>query len=131
MADEKLRIDKYLWAIRIFKTRSLAQAAIESGKVKMDGQAVKPSKQVSISDRYDIKTEARKWDIEVTGLLHNRVEYSQAILHYIDHTTDEVKTASKNATVFYENTGKRRSKQGRPTKKNRRDMGDVLGGFSE
>lgn len=127
MADEKLRIDKYLWAIRIFKTRTLAQAAIESGKVKMDGQAVKPSKQVGMGDRYEIKTEARKWDIEVTGLLHARVQYSEAINYYIDHTTEEVKTASKQSTVFFENTGKRRSKQGRPTKKNRRDMGDALG----
>lgn len=126
MADEKLRIDKYLWAIRIYKTRTLAQDAIEGGKVKMDGHPVKPSKQVSIGDRYDIKTEARKWDIEVTGLLHSRVQYNEAINFYIDHTPEEVKTANKQATVFYENTGKRRSKQGRPTKKNRRDMGGML-----
>lgn len=126
MSEEKLRLDKYLWAIRIFKTRTLAQQAIESGKVKYGGTAVKPSKQVSIGDRYDIKTEARKWEIEVTGLLHTRVEYSQAILHYIDHTPEETKAANKQATVFYENTGKRRSKQGRPTKKNRRDMEGLM-----
>lgn len=126
MSGEKLRVDKYLWAIRIFKTRSLAQQAIESGKVKTGGQPIKPSKQVSIGDRYDIKTEARKWDIEVTALLHNRVDYSNAILHYIDHTPEETKTAAKQATVFYENTGKRRSKQGRPTKKNRRDMEGLM-----
>lgn len=127
MSEEKLRVDKYLWAIRIFKTRTLAQQAIESGKVKLDGTTVKPSKQVSIGDRYDIKTEARKWEIEVTALLHHRVQYTDAIKHYIDHTPEEVKNAAKQSVVFFENTGKRQSKQGRPTKKNRRDMGDVIG----
>lgn len=126
MSEEKLRLDKYLWAIRIFKTRTLAQQAIESGKVKYGGATVKPSKQVSIGDRYDIKTEARKWEIEVTGLLHTRVEYPQAILNYIDHTPEETKTAGNQSTVFFENTGKRRSKQGRPTKKNRRDMDSLM-----
>ena len=76
---EKLRIDKYLWAIRIFKTRSLAADACNSGKVKSKATNVKPAKTVALGDQYEIKTENKKWIIEVTSLLHNRLKYEEAI----------------------------------------------------
>ena len=126
MSEEKLRIDKYLWAIRIFKTRTQASDAITAGKVKSNGLDIKPGKQVGIADRYEIKTEARKWVIEVTGLLHQRVQYSEAIQFYIDLTPEE-ELVKKADSAFVEYTGKRQSKQGRPTKKNRRNLGDVFG----
>jgi ribosome-associated heat shock protein Hsp15 len=125
-ATEKLRLDKYLWAIRIFKTRSQAADAIDSHKVKSNGDDVKPAKAVNIGDRYEIRTEARKWVIEVTGLLHKRVTYTEAIKYYNDLTPPEL-LLPKQATVFVENTGKRQSKQGRPTKKNRRDLDRLSG----
>jgi ribosome-associated heat shock protein Hsp15 len=121
MNSEKLRADKYLWAIRIFKTRTQAAAAIAAGKVKSNGLDIKSSKQVSIGDRFEIKTEARKWVIEVTGLLHQRVQYTEAIEYYIDLSPAE-QLVKKSESAFIEYTGKRQSKQGRPTKKNRRDM---------
>lgn len=123
---EKLRIDKYLWAIRIFKTRTQATAACDEGKVKLAGQNVKPARPVGIGDRYDIKTPARRWTIEVTGLLHNRAGYEEALKHYVDLTSEEDKKPSPyiDSSFF---TGKRLSKTGRPTKKQRRDLGDVLG----
>lgn len=125
--SEKLRVDKYLWAIRIFKTRSLASAACESGKVKLNGTAVKPAKPVSLGDKYDIKTEARRWQIEVTGLLANRQAYSEAIKYYADLTPEEDKDFSQRVVVsFY--TGKRPSKIGRPTKKERRDLDGFMEG---
>jgi len=62
---EKLRIDKYLWSIRLFKTRSLAAEACEKGKVKNESGQVKPSRQVHIGDEYEIKTEAKRWRIKV------------------------------------------------------------------
>ena len=74
-AKEKLRIDKYLWAIRLFKTRSQAADACDKGKVKLQGTNVKASKTVNLAEEYEVKTEARKWVIKVTGLLYNRVAY--------------------------------------------------------
>jgi ribosome-associated heat shock protein Hsp15 len=116
----KVRLDKYLWAIRLFKTRTQAATAIDAGKVKYHGAPVKSSRIVGVGDEYDIKTEARKWIIEVTAVLDTRVQYSEAIKHYIDKTPPEIITAQKSAFVFH--TGKRLSKMGRPTKKDRRDM---------
>lgn len=124
---EKLRIDKYLWAIRIFKTRSLASEACEKGKVKLKGDTVKASKTVTIGDEYEIKTEARKWLIKVTGLLPNRVQYSEAIKYYIDLTPEEELEKMKNQTASF-HTGKRLSKIGRPTKQQRRDLDDFMTG---
>ena len=118
---EKLRIDKYLWSIRIFKTRSLASEACEKGKVKFKGDSVKASKAVTIGDEYEIKTEARKWIIKVTGLLANRVQYAEAINNYIDMTPSEELDVSKSQPASF-HTGKRLSKIGRPTKKERRDL---------
>ena len=123
---DKLRLDKYLWAIRIFKTRTQAAVAIDDGKVKWNSANVKPSRIVGIGDRYSIKTPARRWTIEVTGLLHNRVAFEEAIKNYIDITSDEDKELNQHTgTSFY--TGKRHSKTGHPTKKQRRDLQDFFG----
>ncbi|HTN08840.1 RNA-binding S4 domain-containing protein [Agriterribacter sp.] len=124
-AKEKLRIDKYLWAIRIFKTRSMASEACDKGKVKYHGDSIKASRNVHIDDEYEIKTEAKRWRIKVSGLLHNRVQYSEAVKYYIDITpAEEIERLQYQASSFH--TGKRLSKVGRPTKKERRDIGDFL-----
>lgn len=122
---EKLRIDKYLWAIRVFKTRSLASEACEKGRVRLNGDAVKASKAVTVGDEYEVKTEARKWIIKVTGLLANRVQYSEAIKYYIDLTPEEDPEVIRAQPASF-HTGKRLSKIGRPTKKERRDLDDFV-----
>jgi ribosome-associated heat shock protein Hsp15 len=124
--NEKIRLDKYLWAIRVFKTRTLAADACDAGKVKSNGISCKASKTVNIGDEYEIKTESRKWIIKVSGLLHKRVAYSEAINHYIDLTPEEDLAIAKSiASSFH--TGKRLSKIGRPTKKERRNLDEFLG----
>jgi ribosome-associated heat shock protein Hsp15 len=118
---EKLRLDKYLWAIRIFKTRALASQACDKGKVKLAGDSVKASRQVHVQDEYDIKTETRRWRIQVTGLLDHRVQFAEASTYYLDITpADELERLKFQSASF--NTGKRLSKIGRPTKKQRRDL---------
>ena len=122
---EKLRLDKYLWAIRLFKTRTLAATACDSGKVKFNGLQAKASKHVTIGDEYEVKTEAKRWRIRVAILLHARVKYEEAIKYYIDITpAEEIQRLQYQAASFH--TGKRPSKIGRPTKKERRDLDDFL-----
>jgi len=123
---EKLRLDKYLWTIHLFKTRSQAAAACDTGKVKFNGQQAKAAKQVNVGEEYEVKTEAKRWRIRVTGLLHNRVAYSEAIKYYIDITpAEEIERLQYQAASFH--TGKRLSKIGRPTKKQRRDIDEFRG----
>lgn len=122
---EKLRLDKYLWSIRLFKTRTEAAEACDKGKVKYNGLAAKASKNVSVGDEYEVKTEGKRWRIKVTALLDHRLQYSQAINYYIDITpADEIERLQFQAASF--NTGKRQSKFGRPTKKDRRELDEFL-----
>lgn len=123
---EKLRLDKYLWAVRMFKTRTMAATACDTGKVKSNGTQAKAAKPVAIGDEYEIKTEARRWRIKVTALLHQRVKYEEALKYYLDITPrDEIQRLQYQAASFH--TGKRQSKIGRPTKKQRRDIEGFLG----
>ncbi|MGZ8509017.1 MAG: RNA-binding S4 domain-containing protein [Chitinophagaceae bacterium] len=122
---EKLRLDKYLWAIRLFKTRTMASAACDTGKVKFNGLQAKASRNVSIGDEYEIKTDAKRWRIKITGLLEKRAAYAEAIKNYIDITPEEeLERVKFQAASFH--TGKRQSKIGRPTKKERRELDDFL-----
>ncbi len=123
---EKLRIDKYLWAIRLFKTRAAAAEACDKGRIKLNGVSVKASRNVQVGDTYEVKTEVKKWMISVTALLYNRVQYSEAIKFYLDITpAEEIERLQFQAAVFH--TGKRLSKMGRPTKKNKRDLDEFMG----
>lgn len=127
---EKPRLDKYLWAIRLFKTRTQATDAIDSGKVKLNSAAVKPSHAVNVGEQYQVKTAAGRKTIEVTALLHNRVAFTEAVKHYLDITPEEDKLLNQaTAPSFY--TGKRLSKTGHPTKKQRRDLEDFLNDSAE
>jgi ribosome-associated heat shock protein Hsp15 len=122
---EKLRLDKYLWSIRVFKSRSLATEAIDKGRVKLNGENVKASRNVVIGDVYEARTEHKNWVLKVTQLLDGRLAYAEAIKYYEDLTpVEELERVRQVAATFQ--TGKRLSKIGRPTKKNRRDLGDFL-----
>lgn len=122
----KTRLDKYLWAIRLFKTRSLAADACDQGKVKFMGHAAKAAKTVNTGDEYEVKSQARKWVIKVTGIIDKRVQYAEAIKNYVDLTpAEDLERMKFEASAFY--TGKRQSKVGRPTKKQRRDLEEFTG----
>jgi ribosome-associated heat shock protein Hsp15 len=122
---EKLRIDKYLWSIRIFKTRTMAAAACDLGKVKFNGSPAKASKHVNVGDEYEVKTENKRWRIKVTGLLNHRVKFEDAIKYYVDITpAEEIQRLKYQASAFH--TGKRQSKIGRPTKRERRDLDEFF-----
>jgi ribosome-associated heat shock protein Hsp15 len=123
--NEKLRIDKYLWSIRLFKTRTMAAAACDLGKVKFNGAPAKASRHVSVGDEYEVKTESKRWRIKVMALLDHRVKYEEAAKYYVDITpVEEIQRLQYQASAFH--TGKRQSKIGRPTKKERRDLDEFF-----
>jgi ribosome-associated heat shock protein Hsp15 len=123
--NDKLRIDKYLWSIRLFRTRTMAAAACDLGKVKFNGAPAKASKHVTVGDEYEVKTEKKRWRIKVTALLDHRVKFEDAVKYYVDITpAEEIQRVQYQASAFH--TGKRQSKIGRPTKKERRDLDEFF-----
>lgn len=72
MADDRVRLDKWLWAARFYKTRPLAQKAIDGGKVRVDGARAKPGKQVQVGQKLEIKVGQDRFEIEIRGLSAKR-----------------------------------------------------------
>ena len=122
-AADKLRIDKYLWAIRVFKTRSLATEACKAGKVKLNGQNVKPSGIAKVGETYSIQKGIERKVIKVIGLLERRVDAKTAVQFYEDLTPVEDTYAFKSS--FHAPVLKRDRGTGRPTKKDRREIDDL------
>jgi len=79
---ENVRLDKWLWAARFFKTRSLATAAVTGGKVHLNGQRVKPARGVGLGDTLRIRREAVEFQVTVTGISGRRGPASEARLLY-------------------------------------------------
>lgn len=124
---EKLRIDKYLWAIRAFKTRTLASDACKAGRVKLEGNNIKPSHEVKIGEVYQVSKGLERKVIKVTGLLESRVDAKTAVYFYEDITPVEQTLAFKSmfqAPVLTRDRG-----TGRPTKKDRREIDDLKDDF--
>lgn len=115
-----LRIDKYLWAVRIFKTRSQAIDAIKGGKVKFDGDNVKPSKEVKLGEEYHIQLQDFKKTIRVKELLDNRVA-AKFVADFMEDLTPPTEYNNidrlKETRFVYRPRG-----TGRPSKKERRDI---------
>jgi len=124
---EKLRIDKYLWAVRAFKTRTLAADACKAGRVKLDSNNVKPSHEVKLGEVYQVSKGPERKVIRVTGLLENRVDAKTAANFYEDITPVEQTMAFKS--MFEAPVLKRDRGSGRPTKRDRREIDDLQGGF--
>jgi ribosome-associated heat shock protein Hsp15 len=124
---EKLRIDKYLWAIRLFKTRTLASDACKAGRVKLDNQNIKPSHEVKPGEIYQVSKGPDKKIIKVTGLLESRVDAKTAIDFYEDITPVEQTAAFKS--MFHAPLLKRDRGTGRPTKRDRREIDELKDDF--
>jgi ribosome-associated heat shock protein Hsp15 len=124
-----VRIDKYLWAVRIFKTRSMAIDAIKGGKVKLEGDNVKPARDVKEGETYTVQLSQIQKTIRVKALLENRVAAKDVSL-YMDDLTPESEYKSidrmKETRFVWRDRG-----TGRPTKKERRDIEEWFGEDSE
>jgi ribosome-associated heat shock protein Hsp15 len=120
--DKNIRLDSYLWAIRMYKSRSLASDAIKSNKVKLSDELVKASHIVKIGERYTLSfPQGVKKIIEVSGLMDKRQSYEIAKENYIDHSPPIEKITQMDSAFFMPNMQRNRG-TGRPTKKDRRDM---------
>lgn len=117
----EVRADTYLWAIRMYKSRTLASEAIKGGKVKLNGDNFKPSHIVKIGEKYSLTIGDIKKIVEVTGLLEKRGNFELALKHYTDHSPPQTKQ-EKLDSVFFTVNIKRDKGSGRPTKKDRRDI---------
>ncbi|MCA0430227.1 MAG: RNA-binding S4 domain-containing protein [Bacteroidetes bacterium] len=117
------RADTYLWAIRMYKSRTLAGDAIKGGKVKLNGSNFKPSHAVKIGEIYTMSIGDTKKIIEVVSLIDKRGSYEIAKQHYIDKTEPKIKS-EKLPSAFFKVNIKRDKGEGRPTKKDRRDLSD-------
>jgi len=126
---EKLRIDKYLWAIRIFKTRTLAADACKAGRVKLDNQNIKPSHEVKVGEIYQVSKGVERKVLKVTGLLENRADAKTVVGFYDDITPVEQTQAFKS--MFHSPILKRDRGSGRPTKRDRREIDELKDDFFE
>ncbi|OEY73365.1 RNA-binding S4 domain-containing protein [Salegentibacter salarius] len=117
-----MRVDKFLWCVRYFKTRSIATNACKQGKVKMDGTSVKPSKEVFPNDKLSVRKNQIDYQIEVLDLPASRVGAKLVNLYLIDVTPKEA--FEKLELLKYSKDYYRKKGTGRPTKKDRRDIDD-------
>lgn len=116
----KTRIDKWLWATRWFKTRTLATDACSSGKVKVDGQNVKASFQIQIGHTVVFQKTGLKYTVKAEKIIEKRVGAPEAQACYTDLTPPEDK--ERLASAFVQHFEIRDRGIGRPTKKDRRDI---------
>ena len=117
--SEPIRVDKWLWAARFFKTRSLATDAIDHGRVKLNGLKIKPAKTIQLDDLLDIDNGSSQWQVKVTGLSGQRGSATLARQLYSE-TEESIKAQEKEAmrrVLFPEPSA---DIKGRPTKRDRR-----------
>ena len=117
---ESVRLDRWLFAIRAFKTRSLAAKAIAAGQVKIDGQAVKAHRMVRVGDEIDYRKEGRTYRYKVTGLLEKRVGAKEAVLHYEVQEDPDVDPKTREMLKLYRELDRGMKTRGKPSKKDRR-----------
>jgi ribosome-associated heat shock protein Hsp15 len=117
-----MRIDKYLWCIRFYKTRSIATEACKKGHVKIQGEAIKPSKMVFSGEKLSIRKDQINYQIQVLDLPQSRVGAKLVDLYRTDITPAE--EFEKLELLKYSQDFYRKRGTGRPTKKDRRDLED-------
>lgn len=117
---ESVRLDKWLWAARFFKTRSLAAEAAQGGKVHVRGDRAKPARAVRIGDRLEIRRGPYEWVVTVKGLSTRRGPGKDAVLLY-EETEESVRNRDAARAQVRVQAAPFGERGGRPTKKDRRD----------
>jgi len=121
-APARLRIDKWLWTARFYRTRTLAAAAVEAGQVRVNGERVKPAHVVGPGATVEVRRTALAWNVVVTGIADRRGNAKEAALLYRE--TPESVAAREKAIA--ERSAAFARGAGRPTKRDRRKLEDFL-----
>jgi len=121
---DEIRLDKYLWAVRIFKTRSDAADAVRTNKVTVNGSYAKPSREVKIGDRIEVRRQQVTYSYKVLDLVSSRQPAKNVPAYCLDVTPQEelAKLNVPRETVFVF----RERGAGRPTKKERRELDTLM-----
>jgi ribosome-associated heat shock protein Hsp15 len=119
---EAVRVDQWLWSVRMTKTRSDAAAACRGGHVKVNGKVAKPASTVKVGDRVEAYVHDRRRDLEVTALIVKRVGAAAAVDCYVDHSPPPQDRDAATEVVFRRDPG-----TGRPTKRDRRRLDRLRG----
>jgi len=115
--SDRLRLDKWLWSARFYKTRSLAAQAIDGGKVKLNGERAKPSKEVKPGDVVELRAGELHWRVEVRAVSARRGPAAEAAKLYAE---SEESRAGREQMLLIRRAGPRPIHHGRPTKRDRR-----------
>ncbi len=119
-----MRIDKYLWAVRLYKTRSIATEACQSGKVLVEGNSLKPSREVKVGMEFQVKKTPLVYTFKVKGLPNSRVG-AKLVIDYLEDLTPE-EELNKLDLLKIGAQAVRDKGTGRPTKKDRRIIDDFF-----
>ncbi len=117
-----MRVDKYLWCVRYYKTRTLATTACKKGHIKVNGDTVKPSREVYATDKIELRKNQINYQLTVNDIPQNRVSAKLVDIYRTDTTPKtefEAQELLKYSKDYYRKKG-----TGRPTKKDRRDIDD-------
>ena len=121
-----MRVDKFLWSVRYYKTRALATDALKKNRVKINGAVVKASKEVIPGDHIEVKKDQINLSFKVIQVPKSRIGAKLLSLHIVDTTAKEeyeVLELRKLSQDYYREKG-----EGRPTKKDRRELDDYISG---
>ena len=124
-----MRIDKYLWCVRYYKTRNIATEACKKGHIKINGEQVKPSREVYKNDKIIVRKNHINYQLEVLDIPLSRVGAKLVDLYRQDNTPEEAfeqAELQQLAQDYYREKG-----EGRPTKKDRRAIDNLLNDFQE
>jgi ribosome-associated heat shock protein Hsp15 len=117
-ADKPVRIDKFLWAVRLYKTRTLASDACKTGRVLVNGHTIKPSREIEGGEILSVRKPPVTYTFRIMGLTGNRLPAREVVSH-IENLTPESEMMKLDMNK-YKSTGYREKGTGRPTKKERR-----------
>jgi len=119
----RMRIDKWLWTARFYKTRTLAANAVEAGQVRINGERVKPAQAVTPGSLVEVRKQGFAWIVQVTGIAERRGSATDAAALYCE-TEESAATRARMIAERAAASGQRYP--GRPTKKDRRKLEDFL-----